>query len=351
MAPRITALDRSWIPRLSQFLVDGFAPDPKDYKAFADPDALDWKFFQPRGHWTMPRSLAVVDGGRLLAHAAACPTEIGVTGREEFGGIPAVHLTDWLATEEGPLGAMVMMKAFGSSSAQYTFGCTESARKVLLKIGYKEVLQAPLFHQVYSPQKLGCWKLLHGPGISLRSLALKAVDLAQAARTGLKQASAALDVRPVERFQSEPEQVLKQASYQALCTSRDSVLLNYYLSHPHRQFSGWLIEDAGALAGFAVTCWLEKNEIRVGRIVELFLSRPDENNWAAAWSHLAGELRRQGCDLVSAYGSTTWSAAGLKRAGFFRRGKTALLLRDAKNLVPQNLPWHLSHLEADLSII
>jgi hypothetical protein len=44
-------------------------------------------------------------------------------------------------------------------------------------------------------------------------------------------------------------------------------------------------------------------------------------------------------------------AQGLQKAGFFRRGKTPLFLRDPRKLLPEAKAYHLTHLEADLSFI
>ncbi|MGV3772078.1 MAG: hypothetical protein ACO1QB_04190 [Verrucomicrobiales bacterium] len=353
MAGNIVALDQSWIPELSQFLKAGFVHHPDDYSAFAEPAVLVWKFFQPRASWNIQRSLAVVEDSKLLAHLGVCPTDI--TGTALSRPVPVIHLTDWLtSSNQGSLGAMLMLKAFGNAPAQYTFGCTDVAKGVLLRVGYEELFAVPLYHHVIRPWRSGPWRQMHGrPGFP-RMLAYRAFDSLQTIRGFVRYPAnpAKLTISQISEFGAEAEEILNVHKLPILCTSRTPSLLNYYLSHPHSRYKGWIIRDAtGKSIGFAITCTLDKPGIILGRIVELFMVEDDHAIWSWAIFQLRQKLRAEGADMISCYGSTPWFERALLACGFFRRGKTALYLRDPKKLIPTGCQWHLTHLEADLSMI
>jgi len=135
-----------------------------------------------------------------------------------------------------------------------------------------------------------------------------------------------------------------------ICSSRSPGLLNYYLNYPLGTFSGYLLKDDRP-RGFAILALIQKPGCRVVRIVECFLDEPDAELCAGAISALFKRALEKNPDIISVYGSTPWMARGLQKAGFFRRGKTPLFLRDPKKLLPEGQGFHLTHLEADLSFI
>jgi hypothetical protein len=154
---------------------------------------------------------------------------------------------------------------------------------------------------------------------------------------------------PVERFGDEVHRLLEK-SPAVTCTSRSPEILNHYLSFPNNRFQGYLL-SAGETRGFAILNVLDYPQLRLARIVECFLDSTDATLWRDAISLLTAEATAHGADLLSSYGSTEWMANGLTSAGFFRRGKTSFYLRDPKKLVPRDRPFHLTHLEADVSFL
>lgn len=349
MPGKIEPLQDRWIPALSQFLKAGLCK-PGDYCDFAQPEILRWKFFGPRGHWNVPRSLMLRKGDEILAHVGICTTEFTGAGQQS-AATPAVHMTDWLSREEGgSLGTLLMLQAFGLAPVQYALGCTQAAERVLRGVGFEKILEAGVFHRVLRRKNPAVWRAIHGKGRALaRQAALLACDFAQSFKPAQK--ARTISARKVERFDSRVDQLLQQSDYQATITSRSPTLLNYYLQFPRQNISGWLLEKNSECIGFALLALIEKPGLRHGRIVECFL-RPNELNlWSDALSALRVELERMDAALITCCASTPWMSEALRRSGFFRRGRIPFLLRDPKKLVHRSRPFHLSYLEADLAYI
>jgi hypothetical protein len=262
-------------------------------------------------------------------------------------------MTDWLNEGlVGGLGAMLLFKACSLAPVQYVFGCSQSARKVFLAAGFKEIRKVPCFHKVHTPWKDAVWRELHGP-IRVRSVALFGIDLVQAARGWVRSRTPAggLVARRVERFGDEPARVVRKFDRVITMTTRDARLLNHLLQHPTGCLSGWLLEQGGRLRGFAVLSMLDEGVLRMGRVAELFLDSTDPALWRWALAALEDRLSCHRPHLISAYGSTPWMHQALRARGFFRRGSTSFYLRDTENRIDCRVPVHLTHLEADLAYI
>jgi hypothetical protein len=351
MTSPVVALDENRMPELGQFLLNSFGATAR-FTEYADPAVLRWKFFDPRGPWPGPRSHAICDEGRILAHLGFCTTAFQST-RLGARSVPALHTTDWLnASADGSLGAILLLEAFARAPVQYAFGCTAVARRSLLRAGFKELGQMPLFHRVQARTKLDCWRHLHGPHRSAKAVALLVVDLLQSVvRSRLRTTEGGFAAREVAAFGSEVQDVIQRCRVPLIFTSREPTLLNHYLRFPKPSASGWLLERDGQVCGFAVLWTLNKPGLRVGRIVECFLDSDDSAAWRSAITCLASKLAALRCDVISCYGSTPWLAAALRDNGFFRRGRTSLYLRDPRRQVQLGDPIHVTHLEADLAYL
>lgn len=345
MGGKIEPLQEAHIPALSEFIRASFCP-PGAYCVFAEPEVFRWKYFAERGRWSLPRSYIVSEEEHILAHAGVFTTAFGTPAEPS---VPAVHIIDWLTSEAAAsFGALLMMRAFSLAPVTYALGCTPAASRVLLRAGFEIVGEVPLFHRVVRRMKPGVWRELHGTQTLARAAALLALDFAQSFRPG--GCAASLKLRPVSFFGDEVWNVLKNSSYNVTCTSRSPEILNHYLQFPLNNFRGFLLEDT-RVRGFALLTLVNKPHVQVGRIVECFLDTPDARLWNEAIALLEAEAVRQGAEVISCYGSTPWMSAALRNNGFFRRGRTPFYLRDPKRLVPRSAPFHLTHLEADLSFI
>ena len=135
---QILATEESQAAELSQFLIEGFQL-PEAARSALLPDALRWRYFEPRGTWPGPRSLIVRDAGRFTAHIGVITTAFVQPGQPAFN-VSAVHPVDWLSTKQGGmLGTLLMLKAFGRADVQYSLGSTASGQRILQGCGFTRV--------------------------------------------------------------------------------------------------------------------------------------------------------------------------------------------------------------------
>jgi hypothetical protein len=342
------ALPREWLPKLSELLATGFQAAERRLADFHSLEILDWKYFAPRGGPDVPRSLVSTKDEKIVTHIGLVPTTFETTD-PAFPPVSALHMIDWISSPSaGPAASALLMNALKLADVQYALGSSESARRVMLGFRYTEVARVPLYHSVLKPLNAAVWRELHGEQTGVRKFAFLALDNLQNLKR--KNSSGPLTLRPVTNFGEEIRPILKSAGAPFIYTSREPALLNHLLAHPKKIISGWHIQDGNKLRGFALTSCFEKGEFRAGKIVDCFLDNAESSTYAQALSLVREELRKQGASVVSCYGSTDWMANGLRQAGFFRRGRTPLYLRDPGQRIPRNLPFHLTHLEADGAI-
>src|SRR5213594_2798808 len=108
----ITPLRPEEIAELSEFLAAGFGRAADD--AYASPEVLNWKYFDPCGAQEQPRSFIARDRGTIVAHLGVCPRAfVSVGFGSEGTPIRTVHFVDWLASRTHPsTGLMLMMRGF-----------------------------------------------------------------------------------------------------------------------------------------------------------------------------------------------------------------------------------------------
>ena len=346
MAARIEPLPPEALPALAEFTRNGFCR-AGEYCDFAKPEVLRWSFFDPRGPWAIPRSFAVIEGGRIVAHVGVFTTAF--PSRGTLDSVPAVHMVNWLTTEEASsFGTLLMLRAFSLAPVTYALGCTMAAARVLERCGFELLLHAPLFHRVLKRTNSAVWRELHGTQTVVRTAGFLGVDLFQSFRQAHQ--PRVLEMRAVPSFGPEVQELLARCTVDATWSSRSPDLLNHYLRFPLGNFSGYVFEAQG-IRGFAIVSIISRPKLKVARIVECFLDSTDIELWADALALLHERAAREDIDLISCYGTTPWMAAALRRSGFFRRCRTAFYLRDPKKHVSRAKPFHLTHLEADLSFI
>ncbi|MEY4386310.1 MAG: hypothetical protein RLY20_1593 [Verrucomicrobiota bacterium] len=344
---QILATEEARVPELSQFLIDGFQL-PASGRSALMPASLRWRYFEPRG--TGPRSLVVREGNRFTAHIGVIPTSFVQPGNPTFN-IPAVHPVDWLSTKQGGmLGTLLMLKAFGRADVQYSLGSTASGERILLGCGFTKVCAAPVYYHFFRPAKAAVWNFIHGPQGFPRNIAMFGLDWSRSV-TGrwLAPRSANIQLRSVAAFTTEVESIFHSRPQNIIYSSRSAALLNYLLQHPDKRFHGWMIEMDGRNIGFALTHIVERDGLLQGKIADCFLASDEPAVWNQTVRLLTTHLRDSGCDLARTVGNAPHLQRALRASGFFPRGKATFFLRDTRNLLPKDRPFHLSLIEGDMS--
>jgi hypothetical protein len=346
MTLMIRPLQVADLDALSRFLTAGFhtAADAD----FATPAVLQWKYLEPQQELCdAPHSFLSCDlTGAIVGHVGICRTAF------EGEAIPqrrvdTLHMIDWLGSNEHrAVGASLMRKAHELAPTQFGLGGSKAGRTLIKRGGY--VLQNPVdvYQYVAHPTY---WLRLPGLGMGSRGLRL-ARDLFWNARHVARSAPHLLEIRRVEAFGAEVEPVAAAAQRHAILTSRTQSRLNHVLRFPLQAVSGWhLFAPPDRLCGFAILNLVPQHggRVRVGKLVDCVLASTEVEIWYAAILALRDELVRQGADILQALAGTPWVAQSLARAGFTTRYSLEFSLRDRQELLPRDVPFYLTLLEAD----
>jgi hypothetical protein len=327
------------LAELSQFLVQGFGL-PADVGCLSV-EALRWKYLKAPSS-AGPTSLIARSDGRIVGHAGFCPRTF-VLRAESSREIATTHPIDWLASPEHPsVGLLLLLRGFGASPTQYCIGGNPVAQKMFEALGFECRSHIPLYHKVLRP--------LHRRLASTQGPIRKYLGAARDLAIGWRRTPAPR--RPVElsrvtAFGPAAAEVVSSTSGPLLFSTRTPALLDDYLSYPNGCISGWTIHEDGRMIGLALLCVVREGEIRHGRLVECFLNTTDAALWQSAMAALTAVLEEQSADDVTCFASTPWMERALRETGFRRAGSVEFLLRDGGKLLPPDIPWHITQLEAD----
>jgi hypothetical protein len=348
MTPLIRPLQLDDLDDLSRFLTAGFhaAPDAD----FASPEVLRWKYLESwdDNHNQGPRSfLARDEAGAVIGHIGISLTAfegVAIPG----GRIATLHMLDWLGSAGyRSVGVSLMRKANECAPTQFGLGGSTAARKVSQRARYDLRGLFPVYQRVLRPAH---WLRVPDLGLSHRSACL-ARDLVRSLARPPRTAGTPLECRRVVSFGDWwlPE-ILGEARKHAVLTDRGAARLNHFLRFPRQAISGWeLLDGGGRTCGFGLLNVVPQHQgrIRIGKIVDCLLRSTDVDLWHAAVGALTHELDGQGADVVQALASTPWMTEGLRRSGFCSRFDLEFNLRDRQDLVPRDVPFHFTLIEAD----
>ena len=339
----ITPLRPEEIAELSEFLAAGFGRAADD--AYASPEVLNWKYFDPCGAQEQPRSFIARDRGTIVAHLGVCPRAfVSVGFGSEGAPIRTVHFVDWLASRAHPsTGLMLMMRGFRTAETQYALGGSAAGRQMAQKVGYETISTVPAYGRILRPAYQ--WRSAdHG---ILGRLLRVGKDLGRTIVQTRLPPRVRIELLRIQRFGEEVPSILMRFPRTICTTTRTPELLNHYLRYPRGTFSGWTIHAEGTLVGFGMISIVPEGTARKGKIIECFLDRVDGDYWRAAIAALTRELGRQSADYVTGFGSTPWACEAFEADGFVQLNSSDFQLRDKKKLISREKPFHLTFLEAD----
>jgi hypothetical protein len=318
---------------LAAFLSAAFQA-PADSFFLAGPQ-LEWKYFLPRPDWSGPRSRAVWEDGRMVAHAGVWPLVFEPGGRR----VECVHLIDWGAVGSPGAGILIYKDLLACAPAALVVGAAVGARKLLGRMGFEQVGRADSYVRVVRPWK----QLLRRPAGPLWKNLAKSVRNAGWAASPVA-ASAGWEAQRQDCFPDELEGLLSEPSTAACIVGRRSVAsLNFLLRCPGAQCQAFLVRRGGKLRGYFLLSRLGGQ----GRIADLQIWG-DSDDWAAGYSvaALAASRDPEVCEIV-ATSSADLTSRALERNGFRICGDRPLWLRDPQRLFAGAPPLGIQAAESD----
>jgi hypothetical protein len=105
------------------------------------------------------------------------------------------------------------------------------------------------------------------------------------------------------------------------------------------------------MMGFGVLKITPHERIQRGRIVDCWLDSEDPSCWQAAVAALIDRLRALSADDVICYATTPSLHAALLWNGFVKSRERNVYIRDKQQLLPRDLPFGFSMLDADAALL
>src|SRR5262245_28091852 len=131
----------------------GKAFDAPPDAAFLDRRLLEWKYFEPFGARSLPRSYVLRRDGAVMAHCVAMPMDLRVAGgRAGSSPLPAVCFMDWAGSRELPgAGSILMKKLLAQSAVAIVAGGSTATRQTIPRLGFRIHGAVELFARVIRP--------------------------------------------------------------------------------------------------------------------------------------------------------------------------------------------------------
>jgi hypothetical protein len=335
----ISPLQPEEVEELSRFLVEGFGL-PANISCLSA-EALRWKYLDP-AVGPGPTSLIARMDGKIVGHAGFCPRTF-VLRADQCREVATTHPIDWLASPEHPsVGLLLLLRGFGAAPTQYCIGGNPVAQKMFQALGFECRVRIPIYHKILRPLHR---RLASGQGGFRRYLGAVR-DLAAGVRRP-PVPRRAVELSRVSAFGPAAAEVLARGPLPLLFSTRTPALLGHYLGHPDGGMSGWTVHQGGRMAGLALLSVVREGRLRCGRLVECWLDGTDPALWQSAVAALTAALREQAADEVTCFAATAWMEQALQENGYRCSGSTSFLVRDRGRLLPADVPWHITQLEAD----
>jgi acyl carrier protein len=340
-ADGIEPVRRSDVPELSELLTAGFHLPP-GFDAFS-PAVLNWKFFDSDGVERGPASYVVRADGRIAGHLGLQRRTFVSPAMPDLA-VPTAHVIDWLSDKGRAAGASLMLKAFDDTETIYGIGGTADARHAMTAMPFERFMTVAMYRRVLHP-----WRRSReaGRGLAYRHARL-ARDLAFSVLQPAHRPRHAWSMCPVTQFGDEVPAIVNQTPFPVVMTNRTPELLNYFLRYPGEcPVTGWRLCDQGRARGFALLRIAARGAVKLGRIIECYVSSGDPADWHAAYWSVLEHFRQESVDVVSAFANLPLARQALRRCGFHLDREYAVDIWDPKRRLPRAVPYYFSMLEGD----
>lgn len=340
-------VDAAALPQLCEFLTERFHPGAEEH--FASIDYLRWQYLEwPKGPG--PRALNCASGNQILAHAGTVYTRFLLAGKPLADCPVTTTIHSWASTPNtGPLGAMFLFQSFDSSEIQYAFSFSPKAEVILNASGYALRQVIPTFRRVL---KISSWNRVHAGIPAPKRMAFLAQEATLRVSQIFRPPLQPLELEQVTGFDEQAERIASAAAGHCLLTERQPQLLNHLLRHPFGETIGYYLRNGGKVVGLALLHFFQRNGLRQVRILDCLLAgEPDALLSARALTALGKEMKINKADVAFGVAGTPWLQSGFQRAGYVRRGRKPLLIRDPQSRLPVGIPVHMAFVDSDLAFV
>jgi hypothetical protein len=338
MALEFVPIQASEQQDLIQFLLRSYDADPA-LNSFR-PEVIDWKYFAENPEWKGPRSFAVKENGRIVAHGGIWAVPFGTADLE----VRAIHLNDWVASRTAVgAGVYLLRKVAGLVDVHLAIGGSQDTRNLLPKLGYKCVGELRRFARVVRP-----WlQFRTTPGTNWKT-PLKFVRNSVQAASGLPPVPEGWQASKVTSFTESIENGDIGGTVSFRSPRRTAAGLNYLLRCPAARFSGYLVSQGQQPRGY----FLLTQVGRQARIVDVRMDTEDRESWRAvcALATRCAAEDPETCEVVAASSVEAIGEAWLQ-SGFAHRKTDKIFCYDPRNLVTSGPLLDLNVADCDFCIL
>lgn len=292
----------------------------------ADARSLHWRYWQPRDDYPEPRSVVLVHGNDLVAHAGIIP------GACSWGAarLTTRYVVDWVAfSGEFGAGVILIKQVAQSAHALVAVGGRENTtRRLLPHMGFKPAGMVTGYARPLFPLRLlrgeATWKLL--PRLARAALRYSAPE-----PLGDEWQAVRLLGDEVSRI----EAVLPKPTPGMGVTERSAALFHYLLSCPIAAMQLYGVTRAGALRGY----FLFASVASQARIADCWMDSKDPADWSALIRCAVHQARQDphAAEIV-AWANDALLEQALRSCGFYARFRLPMQLRASRGVtVPESL--------------
>jgi len=332
MARPTTAADAA--PILELFEAAGLHPN-------SEPQALNWKYWQPRADWAGPRSFVLTDEDVPVAHGAIIPHCCAWAAQR----ISMIHVIDWAARPRALGAGVALMKHIGhQAQALLAIGGSAQTQQILPLIGFRDAGVVTGYVRTLHPTRL----LRSGrvpPGKLLPRFARSVLwTLGARSAVGSEWQAHRVDAADVAAV----AQVLPVPARGMAVLERSGELFRYTLACPIVPMELHVLERAGRARGYFM---LASAPGQV-RIVDCWMDSDERADWRALILSAVAQAGRDGqAAEVAIWANDPLLAEALGECGFHARQVAVARLRPADGAPMPPLPLRLQMLDCDAAFL
>ena len=279
----------------------------------AAPELLRWKYWQPRSDWPRPRSLVMVRGNELVAHAGFIPGSCAWAQRRAT----ILQIIDWVARTRSGAGVMLMKHIAQMAEALLGIGGGAQTQSILPHLGFRPAGTATGYARPLFPLRVlrggATWK-------RLPRLARAAWRRSAAAAPGAEWQVRRLDADELGQIAS----VLPRPARDLAVTERSVGLFQYMLTCPIVPMLLYALERAGQVRGYFLLA-AARGQVR---ITDCWMDSQEPADWRAMIRGAVEQAQHdpQAAEVVI-WASDPLLAGALQACGFHARFQSPIRVR------------------------
>ena len=338
MGLEFVSLQASEEQDLVRFLLQSFQPEttPNSFRS----EVMRWKYFVDHPQWKGPRSLALKEKGQIVAHGGVWPVSL----LSSKGEIKGIHVIDWAASRSSVgAGVHLLRKMSGLADMLMTIGGSEDTRALLPKLGYKRCGEVRRYARVVRP-----WLHFRTTAQKNWKTPFKLLGHSVSALAEIPPVPAGWHASKIASFTGSMVSACFHQTTGSTAPRRTAAGLNYLLSCPGANFSGFLVTQAEKPIGYFLLAQLG----RQARIVDLRIDRKDGKSWQSVCALAAGTAAEdpETCEIVAASSNEATGNVWLQ-TGFTTRRTDRIFCFDPQNLAGSRPQFDLTLADGDMCFL